>query len=278
MGSGAVGGLAAAILVPFIFYLLSRVRGLRIELPPDFDYETLTKKYSKWEGISALLILFFAALFGFLFYALLRGLAAVAASRLPQDAVYTLTPPAIFWAVPALFLGLFAAGFPTYLITRHLLGPEAHAEYMLWGNSKAASRNGRVTPTHALDSWKVFKGMAAFCLCFLAVLIPLALDSYTVITRSGIVLNPLFSFVERRFAWSDVQEIKRVVSFVAPSGKPVHNPYAEVRFRDGSVWSTRFSFATVPKDKAEEIFHFISERSGKTIVTEDPYPDARQVD
>ncbi|MDX1933564.1 MAG: hypothetical protein SFU56_13230 [Capsulimonadales bacterium] len=271
MDSGVIGGVSAAVLVPLIFFGLSRIRTLRIEIPPDVSVERLEAEYRPWERKAIGLYVAAAVPCGLLIFFVLRGLSSLISAGL--DGVYLFQPGDPVRSLYALFLGLALPAFPLERLLERWMGPEKFREYQLYDAIRAANLYRRQSA--GLDMRKVGKGLMISLLIVVAITLPLTLDSYTVVSEQGIALNRYASLGVTRYPWKEVTAVTNVVSFRAPNGRPVRNPSFKVTFANGDVWDMFRSVAAPPKERQAEVAAFIARKSGRSIVIEDPFPDAR---
>lgn len=271
MDSGWVSGGSAAVFVPLIFWLLSRTKAFRYEAPENFNLPELTAKYRKWELGGVLFCVIVAPLFVWLSFLLLRGIAGLAYSFVPQG-TYRLVLPDMAWMLPAILLGIMTTAIPYHFLFLRLLGPEKYAEYKVYERLKAGSLFGESNIGLNLEKFSTW--LSAGIVMLVAIFLILGSDYSMVANDQGMRINRFFSFGAKTYPWSDVKEVANVISFRAPNGNPVRNPYYEVRLRDGSTWSTHSNFFDLRKEKEAELFAYIAKQSDKTMTMRNPFPNA----
>jgi hypothetical protein len=249
LSPGAVGGIAAAVLVPIVMRWLARAFPYQApHVSADLSREELARRYARWES--------------FLWAGLFLGLARLAYASFRDDSFF-LPPTMAFWFLPAIFLGILTGGALTHLLYARLLG-DRYAEYTLYANLRAG-----------FDTWRVGRVLAAGMILLSAVAVPMGLDCYTRFTDEAVHVNTFFSLGERRDPYADATEIRRIATFRAPNGNVIARPYFVLIFQDGSRWSSRDGLHDDDAKRDQAILAFVSRRSGKPVSEYEIAPEQR---
>lgn len=259
LSAGVTGAIAAAIGVPVVFALLRKVKTLRYTGTSAKDLDQLKEEYGKWEILSLFLLFIFAAAIGLGLAQLFIFLADLQSSRLSGGQFLIFQP--FIGLVPAVFLAIFLSAIPMHFLYLRLLGPERYEEYIHYGNQKIG-----------FNALKLFRAMAWVMVPLCIIFTFLSLDSYVRVTESGIGVNSFFGVGERGYSFDEIEQIKLVKSFKAPNGNIVRRPYFIFAFTDGDEINFHRTIHELSLKEQEEIARYLSSRSGRGIIVNDPYP------
>jgi len=256
-----IGGALSTGIMAVIFYAFRNMPALRVQAPEDAAERLpeLRKEFGKWTALAVVLYLLLALLTGLLFFESLRWFNDLVHEGRGQGEFYFRIATFV-WAIPSLFLALAAGYIPCDLVMRWLLGSR-YQDFMLYGKL-----------SEGYDSAKVGKVLAVCVLVVVAVVLPFGFDYYTRIDESGMDINSLFSLGTQHRDFSEVAELRKVVSFKAPNGNIVRNQYYEIEFDDGKTWSFRNNIFEGGTKREEAVFVYLRDRTGLAIVLLDPYP------
>jgi len=249
-----IGGLAAAVGVPVVFFLLAKIMPARHTEGVSYDipFEELRKRYATWDRISTYAVIGFMAVLTCLLYLVFILLQSFCLSQLPPSA-FVLSADHGLWLLPAFFLGLAGAAVPTHFLFSRMLGGR-YREFLYYCNLRAG-----------FDALRAYYWITFVIATPALLVIPLALDYYIRFAEDEIAISPFFSFGENRRPYSDVKEIRSVATFRAPNGNVVSNPYYQIVFEDGLIWSIRDGLQKKDTERDRAIMNFVSQRSGKSI-------------
>jgi hypothetical protein len=159
----------------------------------------------------------------------------------------------MFWALPAMFLGVVFAALPLHFLFKALLG-ERYAEYNVYSNMK-----------YGVDGARVFPWIVGAYILAAGMLVAAGLNCYTQVTDRAIVIKAMLAVEKRQYSFDKVEMIAAVARFTAPIGNSVERPYHVIRFNDGATWTTRDSLRVPDPVKDREIMEFVAKASGKPI-------------
>lgn len=189
--------LAASISTTLVLrWMRSRAPATAVTNERKDDLPTLRKKYEPAEIRLAMLLLVTFPVSFWCFYKAQRALAPTAPDGLP-DAVIRLLPGAIEWSLLAFFGGILLA-FPISEIFLRLYLKSSYGEFNIYQQLK-----------YRIDSTKI---TIPFVTVFASLLIIGAYvlgDFYVATGPDKVVVNPLFSFTERRYNLDQVRRIRR---------------------------------------------------------------------
>lgn len=251
-----IGGLS----VPYILYLLSKIRGLRHTPNLKIDFLTLNKQYAKWGLFSVIpLIVFFSAIA----LTLPIMLIFVADFRVSafKESIITIPPPYVLWGLPAVFMGFVGSFVLLHYLYKRLLGPERYVEFIEYGNQM----NG-------IDFWKTGKLMAGVIIPICIVFSLLALDTYAYVTRDGFVENRFLGLGETVHQWDEIAEIELVKSFKVPNGNIIRKKYFVIHFSDGSVYKFHPTLDGFNYHDQRRLIEFIQNNRPLDVRETDPFP------
>jgi hypothetical protein len=262
MNPAVLGSFAAAATVPLVLTLLGRIPFFRLPTaPPGFPSRNeLKKRYAKYQLAATLWALLSAAALTVGYY-LLFGVLARRAHQGLSPGTFLLFPPAAFWALPALFLAIVSAAVPVSYLFRMILGDTGYAEFTRYGDLR-----------YNLNSKRATVAMAVLFGSIVLAILPFALHYHARFSETDLTETPFFSFKERTHPYRDITAIRRVNSFKAPNGKVMRQPFYEILFGDGFVWSTSKSLHDLNLRDQQRLIDFVASRSGKRVELVDPYP------
>lgn len=243
-----LGALAGGLITSFVLWLHARWSSSRDQ--GGVPLTELARRYRNWEigGVVLLALAVLATWLGLL--ALNRHYPETDA-----DAVFRLTPNALYWAVVAFFIGNLVATGPTHLLYSWLLG-ERFAEFRDYQTRK-----------FGFDAWR---WMLPFYLVFGAgcAAVTFALvDWYVVLTPTTIVINNLGSTGELRYTYEDVAEIRISDRVEGTDGSVVEQASLVVYFNDGSRWSSAKDPSRATPEELQRIATYVAESSGLPLVS-----------
>jgi hypothetical protein len=230
-----------------------------------YDEEILKRKHN---GVAAFALSSFFWLLPILIYTTVQFFSVIGtlyATKYATGAVFFIPDTIREYWVPAIFLGLLLWGASTEIIfdlyrISNRINPEEWRAYRFilersaWGG-------------YEIDN-KILS--AVFAVIVLAGTLPaffLAMDSYTRITDSAIVINSYLSLREKTSRFSDVKKIlliNRYRNAVSGAVEPTSRYYSVV-FADGSTWDTlNLSIGNSPKEEA--VIEYIASKSGVPVV------------
>jgi len=260
LSAGELGATAAAIGVPVVFALIRYVKTLQYTGTSAKDLDQLKEEYGTWEILGSFLMLTIAAVIGVALWQLFLFLAELQSSRL-SGSQFLIFQPSVGLVLPAIFLAIFLSAIPMHFLYLRLLGPERYEEYTHFTNQKVG-----------IDSWKLLRAMAWVMVPLCIIFTFLSLDSYVRVTENGIGVNSFFGVGERGYSFDEIEQIKLVKSFEAPSGDIVRRPYFIFAFSDGDEINFHRTIHELSLKEQDEITRYLSSRSGRRIVVDDPYP------
>jgi hypothetical protein len=211
------------------------------------ELSALAKKYSKWDLLTLPILLVVVPTLTLGWWLILVKVSEWRFTFI-ETGIFYLLPPPIAWLLPAMFIGIISSVFPMDGLYRLLLRKN-HAEYQDFQRRKWPTNPNRTA------SW--FLGIASG-LALLA--IGLMLDSYILARPNEIVINPLWSLGESRYAYSDVKSIRSSMRLKTAEWD---EPLYVIDFQNGGRWSTRWEDRD-PKE-LEDLMNFISQQSGVPI-------------
>ena len=261
LGPGIVGGISGALGVSFCFYLFKKIPAFRVQVPEGAKERLpeLRKTYGKWMALAAVLYVLVAIVIGlllFMLFVMLNG--ALHAGRDTGDYYFRLAN--FVWGIPSLFLAIIIAAVPCEFLMRWFLGGR-FAEFELFSKLN-----------QGFDSTKLALVLGSLIVLAVAAAVPLGFDYYTRMNESGMDINSLFSFGTRHRDFSEIKVLREVLSFKAPAGNIVREPYYELEFNDGKIWSFRDNVFEGDTRHEQEVFQYLSEKSGLPIESQNPFP------
>ena len=224
--------LIIAIAIPFVprvvFGRLRKLFPLEQQSVGSENVEELRSRYQKWLALSVWLWLVLALPTGAAIWLFLIWLGEAQASRL-GEAVISIFPDEIVWALAAFFFGLLAAVFPVELFLRLVLRGR-YKEFDRWQeleygwNSEAMAR-------------VLYPVLGALWLLFAGAIV----DWYVVLSEKEMRINAFFSPFEQVYRYEELTAIRTAPRFVAPLGNEVEGREYVFSFQGGGDWSTRWS-------------------------------------
>jgi len=256
-----VGAVSAAIFVPLVLRAIGRTTTYGYTEINEKALKGLAQKYRWWEFGGLLSYVVLVVVFGYLLWVLLCSAGDLQRASL-EPAPFVLTPTRIFWAVPAMFFGMFIAALPLVAIGTRVLGPEMYREYMSYQNAK-----------YRMDSEKVTKHMAYAIVPAMAVYCVLLLNNYAKFSEDNFIINPFFGLTQRAYDWSAVRELKLIKSFKAPVGTIIrHSPYFVIAMNDGTSLNFHRTTLELRFEDQQALASFVAQKADLGIDVVDPYP------
>ncbi len=258
---GAIGAGASAVLTPLIIKLLSRLRSLRYRPPCGFemDVSVLRKRYWKVEGAS--LLPYFASV-AFMTWLLYRGFLCLAGLRQawcsPSNMFMGVTQPV--WFLLAVFPAMVLGMYPVVLVLRFAIGLTKLREFIHYSNLR-----------YGIDQMRFAKGFLVFCIGAEFVLVPLAADYYVRVDEQSLSENRFWSISEEAMPLRNINQVRRIESHKAPNGTIVRQPFYEVEFKDGNVWSSDHWSVNGSKQKVDDFIRSVAKGAQKPITSFDPF-------
>jgi hypothetical protein len=230
---------------------LGRLFPLR-RAPDARSLDDLRAEYGRWDAISALVTTVAAAPLAYAWWRLFLAVAPGVGFASDGD-VFSLRPTGVFWAPPAMLLGILCAAPILDQVLKRSLGPR-YREY----EEYVSLRNGFDSKRLAAPVFVVFGA--------LAVVGALAIfDWHVRFAASEIRLDPLLGVGERTISYADVKAITTAPAFVAPIGRTVERRTYVLRFSDGSTWNTGQDPSGATCDDLRAVMETIAQRSGVPI-------------
>lgn len=221
-----------ALVVPFVprfvFWLLGKLFPLEQPSGESENVAELRGKYRKWLVRGFWLWLMLTPPTAGAMWLLLIWLAE-AQTRQRGEAMISLLPDGLTWALPAFFFGLLATVFPADLILRIILRGR-YREFDRWQELEFGW-NGE-----AMTRW-LYPVLGGLWLLFAAAI----LNWYVVLGEKEIRINAFFSPFEQVYRYEELTAIRTAPRFVAPLGNEVESREYVFSFQDGGAWSTRWS-------------------------------------
>lgn len=243
------------IAVGLSFVLFRRIFSARVADPSEVPLtDEECRIYRRWEIGSLLPFFLFAPMFGYAWYLVLKGAAALFRHETP-DTRFLVEPMAITWAIPAIFLGIISSAIPLDRLYRALLR-DRYRRFERSCEERVGFDGNRVIVALAV---LVFAGSAVF---FLGVV-----TTFTRFTDTGIQIGHPLSFRIDFHEFTRVRAIEHRATFRAPNGATVRRPHFVIHFDDGTSWSTRQHLRDPVPEVDEQIAQLVSRRSGRAIMS-----------
>lgn len=240
--------LSTVILLLFIKYFPIQ-KAVNSQLLP---FETLRKKYSKWDITGLLLFALLTPLFTFLFYHVLLWISSLRFQSMIRDG-YVKLPDPMMWLVLAFFLAMAIALFSLLVFTRNLPTLK-QAEFIAYMSRK-----------YQLDMMKASNFIVRFLILTMGLFYFFGINYYSHFGEDKITISYFFEPFTHEYEYDEVKQITHVQKLIAPNGNKVHDPHYTVHFSNGDVWNSRMSNQTEP-ERDSMILRFVSEKSGVGIV------------
>jgi hypothetical protein len=116
------GGTVAAVLVPIVMKFLIKLFPAKPAASTNHNFDDLRDKYRKWEIGFRIVFIPTAFLIGYIAWFIINAFANWHANLLPS-ADMKLTSMLLYWALPAMFISIWPAGYSLYGIFHIILGP-----------------------------------------------------------------------------------------------------------------------------------------------------------
>lgn len=253
-----IGALAAAICVPAVLALLRRTRAYRYVGETPAATDDLSHKYKKWDVIARVLIIPLAGTSAYLFWLLLCAIETKRAALLgPAD--FVLRPMPIFFAIQALFAGIFFSAIPLRVALSRILGSDSYETLVKYWDRRQGINSQRLW-THM-----IFVGAP-----LIVVSTMLVFQSYATVDSQGFTIHPYFAMHERHYGWADVNRVRLVQSFRAPNGAIRRDrPYYIVEFGDGFGLNFHRSVLEIPFAEQRRLATFVAEHAHHNVEVDD---------
>jgi len=204
-----IASAAVTAVLPFIFIVLRKFFPHRPApdepaITPE-QLQKLTRKYWWVYLVGFVAILVFGALFTWAWIRLLVGLDNWCLSKL-SPSQYLIKPGLVVWFLPSLFLALISMALPLDLLCRLMLRRN-YAEYMRMENLR-----------YGFDGTKACIAFAVPVVALSGLFVGLACDWYLRVTDDYITWNRLWSFGERRYSFSEVDNSSKFLKNVIWTG------------------------------------------------------------
>ncbi len=237
-------------LMAALFRRLFPVRRDRDAEHPFTDEER--RVYARWLAWSPLPIFTFIVLFGYAWYLAFKWAADMLYHPVPATR-YLIRPSGLYWALPALFLGVISSAIPTDRLYRCLLG-DRYRRFDRFCNERAGYDGNRAL------AW-----LSAFIVAGSAVFFLAGVTCFARFDEAGVEIARPFASRSVFYGYARVTSIEHWATFRAPNGTPI--PHYIITFDDGSTWSTRIPALRDPvPDLDGQIMELVARRSGRSIV------------
>lgn len=259
MNPAIISSAIVAGVVGMLMGLMRKVASRRTSHDSRFPpVEVLGKKYRKLKILELFgflfLVIIFTTIFSFAFY----GFYQLVYRSTAEAAVWFLSPFFIIWILLGMFFGTVAAGSVMTILFYIFLKKEEWEEFSYYRNSTMPTPFTWVTTRCWL-----------FGFIFLMTLVGafFAFRNYASLTETRFSFRPLFGFSSHSFDYSQVAELKLTKRLETSSGRNrMNNNTIEVKFTDGTVWSSFNTPHNLRDDQLVDLLKFVSQKSGKTIL------------
>jgi hypothetical protein len=225
--------------------------------------DDLRAEYQWWEAGVGVPYLAFALAIGGLCFVSLRWLAQWNARGL-HGSQFLLLPEKVIWLLPSVFLGLVLAAIPVHFLYKALLRAR-YEEYTMYCNIK-----------FGFDTWKIFRWFAIVILCFSALVAAAGLTARTAVTDRAIIIKGPLSLREREYAFDQIEAIASIAGAKSRRGEFISSPYHAVRFKDGSMWTSRDGLQNRRSAQMPPLIEFLAKSSDRPIKTYEVIGDFTQ--
>jgi hypothetical protein len=117
------------------------------------------------------------------------------------------------------------------------------------------------------DTWKIFRWFAIVILCGSALVVAAGLTARTAVTDRAIVVKGPLALREREYAFDQIEAIALIAGAKSRSGEFKSDPYHAVRFKDGSMWTSRDGLQNHKSAQLPALIEFLAKSSGRPIKT-----------
>jgi hypothetical protein len=218
------------------------------------NVDDLRAEYQWWETVGAVPFLVFAFAIGGLCFVSLRWLAQWNASGL-RGSQFLLLPEKEIWLLPSAFLGTSLAVIPIHFLYKVLLR-DRYEEYTMYCNMKIG-----------FDTWKILRWFAGVMLCVAALVGAAGLTARTAVTDRAIIIKGPLSLRGREYAFDQIEAIASIAGTKTRSREFKSDPYHAVRFKDGSMWTSRDGLQNHKSAQLPALIEFLARSSGRPIKT-----------
>jgi hypothetical protein len=221
------------------------------------------RKFNIVDLLSLFLLFSIVPLLGYAWFILIQALTTNHSQT--GNTIITLEPEPAFWMLGALFLAIIGAALPADLVARQLL-KERYEALML----QSLRRNKRFSKYRY--SPRLLPYMNVLVAALAIAIAVLGSDWYVRFNQDSIVINPLLSFRERTYQYSDVAEIATIARFKAPNGNLKPRPHIATRFVDDWWWTSREGFRSNKVATDQAIIELLKGKTGISVTTYDLLP------
>jgi hypothetical protein len=242
LGSAIGAGLVVVLLALAVVTLqwLAPPRKRPADLPP---FEELRARYARWVHVDHVVGVLCTPLAIAGWFLALRTLGD---RTRHADAVFEEVPGWVFWALPALFLGLITAAQLTALVMRGLMGAARRRELVCY-----------LEEVYQLDYRRSMLVVATPILLCFVLYVAAFLDTYAYLDKDGLVVNEPLSLREVRRPYATVTSVRQSV-LAEDMGTSLGY---EVVFADGYRWDPHELRDPEP-DKDAALIRYVCERTG----------------
>jgi hypothetical protein len=259
--SGALSMRASAwtsFLVPIaIGLLLALFRRLCPTRVADGADPTLTDEerrvYVRWEVGEIVPFFILAPLLGFAWYFALKG-AAGQFQHVAPGTRFLVRPTSIYWAIPAIFLGIISPAVPIEWLYRCLLR-ERYRRFERDCNERMG-----------FDGRRAFAWLAAFVAIGSSVGFVAGVTSFARFDEAGIEIGRPLSFRSKFYTYKSVTLIEHRATVRAPNGNIVQRPHFVIDFDDGTSWSCEQLLRDPEPELDARIAQLVAQKSGRRII------------
>lgn len=160
----------------------------------------------------------------------------------------------IFWAIPAMFLGMGGACVALSVLAKHAFKGEKYQAYLEYDRLRAP-----------FDSEKAVKILARLIAAGSACWVILGLDNYVQLDGGSLIVNGFLSIGAARHDLSGIREIRTAPKLTAPNGNIVARREYSIRFENGTKWTTQWIPEDISPEEKARFAETISKRSGVAI-------------
>jgi hypothetical protein len=252
---GALVSILTAAAISLVFWWLARrfpAPQLSAEGP---SLAELAPKYRRWEVIStfAYMVMWFPV--SAIVFTPLHLVAQWRAQAMQADSATFVffADGAALW-IPAFFMALLLSAYALMPVLKVLLRGR-YGEYERY-----------VALKFGLDQSRVMRALSITIVMAFVVAVAALFDTYVVASSNELRLNPLLG-LERRYSYTDIEQIVTAPALIAPNGNTVYRRVYLLNFKD----ATTFSSDSIPEHELlgrsdAELMQAILERSGTPVI------------
>jgi hypothetical protein len=253
---GAIAGAcAAAVVAPVVLKILTVTFPAKPASGTNQNIQELRAKFGRWDLAYAFLFMPTALPIIFAVWLILKSLATWHANLLPNaDIKMTMMP--IYWAIPALFISIWIAGYTCDGIYQVILGPR-YGDFRHYRELR-----------YKFDEYNAGAvGRIFLCITCLicGALVYIGLNFYFIVLPDEIVFRRLLTLTDAHYRYSDIRSIKSAPKYLAPNGKSIPRRTYVANLSD----RTRISGLWLPEDldpgQQARLMNALSQRSGVPI-------------